>query len=113
MFVPIKLDKPRNFKFSMKVISNIEEQFGKQLMEIPGMGNGQLTMKNYATVMCEGLKHEDPDLTPDKVMDLIDEYSDIMTVSEAMWKALNGVLSGDKSSKKENPPERGEQKDLI
>ena len=106
MFVPIKLDKPRNFKFSMKVISNIEEQFGKQLMEIPGMGNGQLTMKNYATVMCEGLKHEDPELTPEKVMDLVDEYSDIMTVSEAMWQALNGVLVGNKSPKNAGKPEK-------
>ena len=106
MKVSIQLDKPRSFKFSMRVISNIEEKFGKSLMEIPGMNNGQLTMKDYAIVMCEGLKHEDPELTPEKVMDLVDEYSDIMTVSEAMWQALNGVLVGNKSPKNAGKPEK-------
>ena len=99
MFYPIKLDRERSFKYNMRTLSNIEKKFGKPLMQIPGMTDGQLTMADYATVMCEGLKHEDPDLTPDKVMDLIDEHSDLATVAEVMWQALNGTLERKKSPK--------------
>jgi len=39
-----------------------------------------------------GLAHEDPELTPDKVMDLVDEYSNIQDVLLAMSEALKGAF---------------------
>jgi hypothetical protein len=110
MFYPIKLDRERNFKYNMRTLSNIEKKFGKPLIQIPGMTDGQLTMADYAVIMCEGLRHEDPDLTPDRVMDLVDEHSDLATVTEAMWKAFNGTLEGNKSPKNEEKPAEGKAK---
>lgn len=95
MYYPIKLDKVRNFRYGMKAISLIEESFGKPIMDIEGIENGRMTMKDYAVLIWAGLSHEDKDLTPDKVMDLVDEHSSIAEVSKVMWKALNDVFKID------------------
>lgn len=93
MFYPIKLDKERNFRFGMRAINLIEKKFEQPIMQIPGMKDGTLTMEQYATVMWAGLAHEDSDLTPDKVMDLVDEYSSLPEATEVMWKALNSAFA--------------------
>lgn len=101
MLYPIKLDKERNFKFGMKAISLIEKKLGVPIGKID-MEN--MTMEDAATMMWAGLVHEDKDLTPDKVMDLIDDYSDMETAFNAMSDALNGPESNEankgKNSKK-------------
>jgi hypothetical protein len=91
-YYPIKLDKIRNLKYGMRAIDLIEKKFGKPIMKIEGIGDGALTMEEYATLIWAGLVHEDKELTPDKVMDLIDEYSSITKVTQDMWKALNEVF---------------------
>lgn len=72
---PIKLDKVRNFKYGMKAISLIEKKFKKPISQID-MDN--LTMEETAIIIWAGLYHEDDNLTPDKVMDLVDEHSDLL-----------------------------------
>ena len=89
---PIKLDKVRNFKYGMKAINLIEKKYGKPIMEIDGIEDGKITMEDYANLIWAGLAHEDPELTPEKVMDLVDEYSSIAKVSKIMWQALNDVF---------------------
>ena len=91
-FHPIKLDKVRNFKYGMKAINLIEKKYGKPIMEIDGIEDGKITMEDYANLIWAGLAHEDPELTPEKVMDLVDEYSSIKKVTQVMWKALNDVF---------------------
>lgn len=91
-YFPIKLDKMRNLKYGMRAIDLIEKKFGKPIMEIEGINNGNLTMEEYATIIWAGLQHEDKELTPDKVMDLIDIYSSIVEVAKVMWKAINDVF---------------------
>jgi len=93
---PIKLDRERNLKFGMKAIDLIEKKYGKPIMEIDGMGDGKLTMEQYATMIWAGLVHEDKELSPEKVMDLIDEYSSLPKASKEMWKALNSTFGTDK-----------------
>lgn len=97
MYYPIKLDKVRNFRYGMKAISLIEESFGKPIMDIEGIENGRMTMKDYAILIWAGLVHEDNELTPEKVMDLVDEHSSIAEVSKVMWKALNDVFMTDEA----------------
>lgn len=87
----IELDKARNFKYGMKAISLIEESIGKAITKID-LNN--LTMRETAIVIWGGLVHEDKELTPDKVMDLIDEYSDVTTVLLAAGEALQGAFGG-------------------
>lgn len=96
-YYPIELDKVRNLKYGMRAISLIEKKYKKPMMKIEGINNGELSMEDYATLIWAGLVHEDKSLTPDKVMDLIDEYSSLKKVSEAMWNALNEVFADDET----------------
>lgn len=85
MYTPIKLDKSRNFRYGMQAISLVEETFGEKIAKVD-MEN--LSMKETAVIIWAGLVHEDTELTPDKVMELVDEHSDVTTVLEAMSKAM-------------------------
>lgn len=89
---PIKLDKVRNFKYGMKAISLIEKKFKKPISQID-MDN--LTMEETAIIIWAGLYHEDDNLTPDKVMDLVDEHSDFVTIIDEMSKALFSAFGYD------------------
>jgi hypothetical protein len=91
-FYPIQLDKMRNFKYGMKALHLIEKKLKKPVSKID-MDN--LTMEDAATLIWAGLQHEDKDLTPDKVMDLVDEYSNIPAVMQAMGKAFAAAFGAD------------------
>lgn len=86
---PIKLDKIRNFRYGMKAISLVEKKFKKPISKVD---MESLTMEDSATLIWAGLYHEDRDLTPDKVMDLIDEYSNLQTVMQTMQEAFQDAF---------------------
>lgn len=96
---PIKLDKVRNFRYGMKALSLIEKTLNKPISKID-MEN--LTMEDAAIMIWAGLVHEDKDLTPEKVMDLVDEYSDITTVLQAMGEAFRSAFGGNEREKEKN-----------
>lgn len=102
-FTPIKLDKVRNLRYGMKAFSKIEDVFGKPLAKID-LNN--MTQKELATFIWAGLEHEDKELDADKVMDLIDDYSDIQEASEALTKAITASI-GKKASAA--PPVKGKK----
>jgi len=91
---PIQLDKMRNFRYGMKALHLIEKKLKKPVSKID-MDN--LTMEDAATLIWAGLQHEDKDLTPEKVMDLVDDYSDIQTVLTAMGEAFAGAFGADQA----------------
>ena len=91
-FYPIQLDKMRNFKYGMKALHLIEKKLKKPVSKID-MDN--LTMEDAATLIWAGLQHEDKGLTPDKVMDLVDDHSNVQTVMIAMGKAFAGAFGAD------------------
>ena len=88
-YYPIQLDKSRNIKYGMRAISLIEKKFKTPIAQID-MEN--MTMEDTATIIWAGLQHEDRELTPDKVIDLIDEYSSLQTVMSAMNEAFTGAF---------------------
>lgn len=98
MYTPIELDKTRNFRYGMKAISYIEK---KLKSPIGKLDLENLTMEDAAVVICAGLVHEDAKLTPDRVMDLIDEKGNLQEVLETMAKsfseAFNGGVEGEKN----------------
>lgn len=96
-YYPIELDKTRNFRYGMKAISLIEKKLKKPMSKID-LDNG--TMEETATMIWAGLHHEDKSLTVDKVMDLVDEHSNLVTVAEAMGKAMAEAFGGDEEPKK-------------
>ena len=99
MYTPIDLDKTRNFRYGMKAMSYIEEKLKKPIAKIDLDG---LTMKDTAIVICAGLMHEDKKLTPDKVMDLVDEKGNFIEVINAMEKAFNDAFGGNEVNEEKN-----------
>jgi hypothetical protein len=89
MYTPIQLDKARNLRYGMKAIHLIEKKLKTTISKLD-MEN--LTMEDTATILWAGLAHEDRDLTPDQVMDLIDEYSNIPSAVEMMGKAFQDAF---------------------
>lgn len=82
----VQLDKIRTFKYGMKALSKIEALLKTPISKLDF---DNLTQIELATIICCGLLHEDKDLTPEKVMDLIDDYSNIVDVAQAMGTAFS------------------------
>lgn len=106
-YYPIELDKTRNLKYGMRAIDLLEKKYKKPIMEIEGIQDGKLTMSDYATFIWAGLSHEDKSLTPEKVMDLVDEHSSLMSVSKEMWRALNEMFLNEEEAEAEAEAEEG------
>lgn len=85
-YYPIQLDKVRNFKYGMRALSLVEKKFKKPINKVD-MDN--MTMEDTATLIWAGLVHEDKNLTPDKVMDLIDEHSSLSEVMQQLTEAIS------------------------
>lgn len=96
-YVPIELDKVRNFRYGMKAMSTIEKKFKKPIAKVDFEN---MTMEDTATIIWAGLQHEDKSLSPDKVMDLIDEKGNMQEVMEAMSEAMNLAFGGGKEEEK-------------
>ena len=85
----------------MRALSLIEKKLKKPISQID-MDN--LTMEDAAVMIWAGLQHEDKGLTPDKVMDLVDDHSNIQTLMIAMGEAFAGAfgaLAPEEESKNE------------
>lgn len=94
-FIPYELDKMRNLRYSLRALSLIEENIGIPLARLDV---NSISIKHLSIMIWAGLYHEDKDLTPDMVMDLIDDYSDMDKANEAMIKALDEAF-GEKNKK--------------
>lgn len=90
-FTPIKLDKIRNFRYGMKATHMIEKALG---VTVANLDLDELSMEQTATIMWAGLVWEDKDLTPEKVMDLVDEHTTVVAALETMAKAFSESFSG-------------------
>lgn len=83
---PIKLDKERHLFYGMGAIKLIENAIGKPLSDI-AMGN-KMTAEHKAVFLWAGLYHEDNQLTPDKVIELVDQYSNYYEAIDTMNRAI-------------------------
>lgn len=92
MYTPIQLDKTRNFRYGMQAISKIEKKLKKQIQQIDF---NSLSMEDTATILWAGLVHEDSNLSPQKVMELVDDHSTIKTVVAAMGEAFKEAFGED------------------
>jgi len=91
--VTIELDKARNLRYGMNALVKVEELTGKSIIKLD-LEN--LSMKDLRTILFAGLYHEDRDLTPEKVGELIDEHSNIAAVAEKLGEAFT-VAFGENS----------------
>lgn len=85
-YVEIKLDKTRNLKYGMRALDRVEKKLKRKISQID---MNDLSMEEIATFIWAGLVHEDKELTVEKVMDLVDEYSNLNEVSLKLDEAVN------------------------
>lgn len=97
MFVPVQLDKVRNFRYGMRAIDAVEKRFKKNVSQIDF---NNLTMQETATLIWAGLQHEDKGLTPERVMDLVDEKGNFTEVLGAMQQAFEGAFGNGEAKEK-------------
>ena len=86
---PIMLDRERNLRFGMRAISYIEKTLK---IPIQKLDMDMMTMEQAAIVILAGLRHEDNDLTSERVMELIDKHSNISNAFEALGQAMEESL---------------------
>ena len=87
--VTITLDRPRTLRYGMNALAKIEDITGKTIMSLD-LNN--VSIKDLLAIVYAGLCHEDQTLTPEKVGDLIDDYSDITTVAEKLGEAFTAAF---------------------
>jgi hypothetical protein len=90
MFTLYQLDKARNLRFTTKALALIEKKLNIKLTKLDQENIG---INEMIVILWAGLQHEDPSLTTDKVMDLIDEYSSIEEASEKIAEGFENSFS--------------------
>ncbi|BER92686.1 hypothetical protein [Atrimonas thermophila] len=89
--VKIKLDKERTLRYSFSALMECEEHFGKPYHQLDPT---TWTLKDIAFLLATGLKHEDPEITPDNVAKLIDEAESLGYVFEKIAEAWQQAFVG-------------------
>ncbi|MDF2010193.1 hypothetical protein [Priestia megaterium] len=85
--VKVQLDKERVLKFTLNSLVYAEEAG----VDIQNMGNnGGVKLKDLRTLLYAGLMHEDADLTPEAVGEMID-ITNLEPISKAMNDAFTSV----------------------
>ena len=97
----MELDKPRRMRLGMGAMVEFEEITGKSLMNLSDEDlKSMITCKFLLWVM---LKAEEPTLTPENVMTLVDEHAKNMGyVIEILSEAVE-LAFGDKEDEDEDP----------
>ena len=90
--VVVQLDKVRNLRYGMNALVTIEELTGKSITKID---LSDISMKDLRTILFAGLYHEDKDLTPEKVGDLLDEYGNLSEIAEKLGEAFSLAFGDD------------------
>lgn len=85
--VTVELDKERTLKFTLNSLVYIEDCG----VDIQNMGkNGSMKLKDLRTLLFAGLMHEDKNITPEEVGEMIDVV-DIEPISQALNQAFGSV----------------------
>lgn len=86
--VKITLDKERTLKFTLNSLVFMEDNG----VDIQHLGNedGSIKLKDLRTILFAGLMHEDAELTPEDVGEMID-VNELPVISEALNNAFGSV----------------------
>lgn len=83
--ITIELEKARNLRYGINALVKIEELTGRPITKLD-LDN--ISMKDLRTILYAGLCHEDNSLTPEKVGELIDEYSTVDEMANKLGEAF-------------------------
>ena len=83
--VAIELDKIRMLRYGINALVAIEDLTGKA---ITALDLANVKMKDLRTIIYAGLSHEDKELTPEKVGEIIDNFGSIEEIAEKVGEAM-------------------------
>lgn len=92
MAIPLTLDKPRELKFDLRAIKDLEanmngQPLGAVVIQLSQMGVTAITMALWA-----GLKHEDKTLSPNLVTKYLEAYIAKGGSLRVLGRALNEAI---------------------
>jgi hypothetical protein len=96
--VEYKLDKTRTVRFNLKSLIKLEKEFKKNIFQMfatdeTGVPFFLRDTETVLTFLYIGFLHEEDDLTEDKLIDLIDEYSSAVEARTKLNEAFTESLS--------------------
>lgn len=89
--VQIELDKPRNLKFGLGALRDLERATGKPLAQIL-MDLSSVGIDALSTALLHGLKHEDPTLNPSLVMRLLERHVESGESLQPLYRGVSQAL---------------------
>ena len=105
-YTVIQLDKPRTLRYTLKSLYILEETAGKSLTELFNPEEiTKLSLKMVALLLWAGLIHEDPEITEEQVIDLMDQSPLTLTemvevISSAFVEQVSKKVGGAPFEKK-------------
>lgn len=102
MYTPIQLDKTRNLRFGMRANKLIEKTLNIKSVTRLFRDDEEISTDEIATIIWAGLAHEDATLTPDDVIDLIDEHSSLTKIMPIVMKAFSDAFSDELENNSKN-----------
>ncbi|MDD4986377.1 MAG: hypothetical protein PHQ43_11425 [Dehalococcoidales bacterium] len=101
--VTITLDKERHLLFGLRAMKLIEKTTGKNVLSGEFWSNPSAA--DFSIMLWACLWHEDKDITIEQVDELVDKYSSVTEISEAIAKAWgNATPESDEKAGKESRP---------
>ena len=94
------LDQDRSLKLGFRGIAKLEKVFGANVDQ---WNLKELSFDQVAEILAESLRRELPEITADKVMDLIDDYSDINTAIKKTFECINETFGKNEETVVDQP----------
>jgi hypothetical protein len=101
--VTVELDKLRTLRYGMNALIKIEELTEKSITQLD-LKN--ISIKDLRAMVYAGLFHEDDNLTPEKVGNLIDEYSELSLIAEKLGEAMTLAFGSKNANRPAVDPEK-------
>lgn len=93
IYTPVKLDKNRNILLGFKALQEFKNITGKSLTKINFEDENSFDIEEIVpAIFYSGLKHEDRELTLDKVISLIDEHLGIKGAIELIPQIMKDAF---------------------
>ena len=94
--IKVTLDKERSLKFNMKAVLSLNEELDRNVLGEGGLFDDEknIDLKAVAAALAHGLRHEDADLTTEKVLDMVD-VRQLSQLAEKLAEAFGAVKDQD------------------
>lgn len=92
MAVQIQFDKPRQLKFDLRAIKDLEANMGGQPLGVIVQQLSQVGVTAITMALWAGLKHEDKSLSPSLVTKMLETYIANKGSLRKLGRALNDAI---------------------